>query len=86
MSTKPKRPALPPTTEVGESMVYPFSEEYRRSITALKNKAAGIDDVLVVQLKNIGPKVTSGCLQCSIIASLRTRTQHYGGNQRSSPY
>ena len=26
MSTKPKRPALPPTTEVGESMVYPSSQ------------------------------------------------------------
>ena len=58
MSTKPKRPTLPPTTEVGESMVYPFSEEeYRRGITALKNnKTAGIDDVLVEQLKNIGCK------------------------------
>ena len=52
MSTKSKRPALPPTTEVGESMVYPFSEEeYRRDIAALKNNmAAGIDDVLVEQL------------------------------------
>ena len=26
MSTKQKRPVLPPTIEVGESMVYPFSE------------------------------------------------------------
>ena len=58
MSTKPKRPALPPTTEVGELMVYPFSEEeYRRGIAALNNnKAAGIDDVLVEQLKYFGPK------------------------------
>ena len=58
MSTKPNRPALPPTTEVGVSMVYPFSEEeYRRVIAALKNnKAAGIDDVLVEQLNNLGPK------------------------------
>ena len=57
MSTKLKRPALPPTTEVGESMVYPFSEEeYRRGIAALKNKAAGIDDALVEDLKNVGPK------------------------------
>ena len=39
-------------------MVYIFSEEgYRRGIAALKNnKAAGIDGVLVVQLKNTGPK------------------------------
>ena len=39
-------------------MVYPFSEEeYRRDIAALNNnKAAGIDDVLVEQLKKLGPK------------------------------
>ena len=39
-------------------MVYQFSaEEYRRGIATLKNnKAAGIDDVLVEQLKNRGPK------------------------------
>ena len=39
-------------------MVYPLSEEdYRRGIAALKKKkAAGIDDVLVEQLKNLGPK------------------------------
>ena len=56
ISTKPKRPVLPPTTEVGELMVYPFSEEeYRRGIAAL-NKAAGIDDVLVKQLTNLGHK------------------------------
>ena len=60
MSTKLKRPALPPTTEVGESMVYPFSEEeYRRDITALtNNKAAEIDDVLVKQL-NKAPNDTA---------------------------
>ena len=58
MSTKHKRPALSPTTEVGELMVYPFSEEeYNRCIAALKNKkAAGIDDVLVEQLNNLGHK------------------------------
>ena len=44
-------------------MVYPFGEEeYKRSIAALKNnKAAGIDDVLVEQLKNLGLK-THKCL------------------------
>ena len=32
-------------------------EEYRKGIAALKNnKAAGIDDILVEQLKNLGPK------------------------------
>ena len=39
-------------------MVYPFSkEEYRKGVAILKNnKASGRDDVLVEQLKNIGPK------------------------------
>ena len=52
MSNKPKRPVLSSTAE--ESMVYPFSEEeYRRGISTLNNnKAAGIDDVLVEELKN----------------------------------
>ena len=65
-------------------IVYPFSEEeYRRGIATLKNKkAAGIDDVLVEQLKNL----TSVCLQNSTTSSLRTRSQQYGVNRRSSPY
>ena len=56
MSNKPTRPVLSPSAE--ESMVYPFSEEeYRKGIATLKNnKAAGIDYVLVEQLKNLGPK------------------------------
>ena len=56
MSNKPKRHVLSLTAE--ESMVHPFSEEeHRRGIATLKNnKAAGIDDVLVEQLKNLGPK------------------------------
>ena len=39
------------------SMVSPFSEdEYRKGVAILKNnKAAGRDDVLVEQLKNLGP-------------------------------
>ena len=39
-------------------MVYPFNkEEYMNGVAILKNnKAAGIDDVLVEQLKNLGPK------------------------------
>ena len=55
ISNKPKRPVLSPTAE--ESMVYPFSEEeYRRGgIATLKNnKAAGIDDVLVELLNQLG--------------------------------
>ena len=83
-----KRLQQQPTTEVGESMVYPFSEgEYRRGVAAFKkNKVAGIDDVLIELQNNIGPKLTSGCLQCSIITLLRTRSQQYGGNQRSLLY
>ena len=55
MFNKPKRPVLSPTAK--ESMVYPFSEEeYRRGIATLNNnKAAGIDEVLVEQLKGLGP-------------------------------
>ena len=50
MSNKPKLPVLSPTAE--ESLVYPFREaDYRRGIATLKNKAAGIDDVLVEQLE-----------------------------------
>ena len=40
------------------SLVSAFSEEeYRKGIAALKNnKAGGIDDILVEQPKNLGPK------------------------------
>ena len=57
MPTKPKRPVLP-TVEGIPSVVSAFSEEeYRKGIAALKyNKAAGIDDLLVEQLKNQGPR------------------------------
>ena len=57
MPTKPKCPALP-TVKGKPSLVSAFSEEeYRKGIAALKNnKAAGIDDILVEQLKNLGPK------------------------------
>ena len=57
MPTKPKCPALP-TVEGKPSLVSAFSEEeYRKGIAALKNnKAAGIDDIVVEQLKNLGPK------------------------------
>ena len=58
MPSKPMRPALPPATAGDYSMVYPFSEEeYRKGVAILKNnKASGRDDVLVEQLKNLGPK------------------------------
>ena len=56
MPSKPKRPVIP-ETEAGTSMVSPFSEdEYRKGVATLNNnKAAGRDDVLVEQLKNLGP-------------------------------
>ena len=50
-------PALP-TVEGKPSLVSAFSEEeYRKGIAVVKNnKAAGIDDILVEQLKHLGPK------------------------------
>ena len=59
MPSKPKRPVLPTATEGDTSKVYPFSEgEYNKGVAALKNnKAAGRDDILVEQLKHIGPVV-----------------------------
>ena len=59
MPSKPKRPVLPPATEGDTSKVYPFSEgEYNKAVAALKNnKPTGRDDILVEQLKHLGPKV-----------------------------
>ena len=58
MSTKPNRPILTTVEQSEQSLVYPFTEEeYRKGIATLKNNnTAGIDDVLVEQLKHIGPK------------------------------
>ena len=58
MPSKPKRPVLPSATEGYTSKVYPFSEgEYNKGVAALKNnKAAGRDDIVVEQLKHLGPK------------------------------
>ena len=58
MPSKLKRPVLPPATEGDTSKVYPFSEgEYNKGVADLKNnKAAGRDDILVEQLKYLGPK------------------------------
>ena len=58
MPSKPKRPVLPPATEGDYSMVYHFSEEeYRKRVAILmNNKASGRDDILVEQLKKLGPK------------------------------
>ena len=53
MLSKHNHPILPPAIEGDASTVHPFSkEEYRKGVAVLKkNKAAGRDDVLVVQLK-----------------------------------
>ena len=58
MPTKPKRSILTTVEQSGQSLVYPFpEEEYRKGLATLKNnKAAGIDDVLVEQLKHLGPR------------------------------
>ena len=58
MPTKPKRPILTTVEQSEQLLVYPFTEEeYRKGIATLKNnKAAGIVDVLVEQLKHLGPR------------------------------
>ena len=58
MPSKPERPVLPPATEEDTSKVYRDSEgEYNKGVAALKNnKAACRDDILVEQLKHLGPK------------------------------
>ena len=57
MPTKPKCPALP-TVKGKPSLVSAYGEEeYRKAIAALKNKkATGLDDILLEQIKNLGPK------------------------------
>ena len=74
-----------PTEETVEVMlVYPF---YRKGIVALKNeKAAGIDDVLVEQLKNLGSTPTSVYLIFSTNVSQKTRYQDCRDSLRASPY
>ena len=59
MPTKPKCPKLSPVSEDDSSLVFIFTgEEYKKCIATLRNKkAAGIDDVLVEQLMNLGPRV-----------------------------
>ena len=43
--------------EDDSSLVFPFTEEEYKGIVTLKNKkAASIDNVLVEQLKNVGPR------------------------------
>ena len=66
MPTMPKCPKLSTISEDDSSLVFPFTEEeYKKGIAALKNKrAGGIDDILIEQLKNLGPRVHRGYTQC----------------------
>ena len=77
------------TDAAGEVMlVYTFSEEeYRKGIEASKNKkAAGIDNVLVIQQHNLGPTLHNWYLICSTNASQKIRYQGCGDSQCSMPY
>ena len=58
MPIRPKRPILTTVEPSEQSIVYPFTEEeYRKGIATLKNnKAVGIDNVLVEQLKHLVPR------------------------------
>ena len=58
MTTKTMCPKLFPISEDNSSLVFPFTEEeYKKDIATLKTKKeADIDDVLVEQLKNLGPR------------------------------
>ena len=83
MPTKPKRPILTTVEQREQSLVYPFTEEiYRIGIATLKNiKATGIDDVLVEQLKPLGPRAHRW-----LHSILKTRSPKYGDNPESLPY
>ena len=85
MSNKPKLHVLSLTAE--ESIVYPFSEEeYRRGIALKNNKAAGIDDVLVEQLKNLGPKTHKWLLAMLFVVSTHSLDPClWGGGGVGSP-
>ena len=75
MPSKPKRPVLPQATERDTSKVQPFSKsEYNKGVAALKNnKAAGRDDILVEQLKHIGPKAHKWLLTMLIICFMENK-------------
>ena len=76
MQSKPKRPVLPPATEGYTSKVYPFSEcEYNKGVFLLKNnKADGKDDILVEQLKHLGPKAHKWLLIMLNICFMENKT------------
>ena len=77
MPSKPKRPVLSRATEGDTSKVYPFSKgEYNKGVAALKNnKAAGRDDILVEQLKHLGPKAHKWLLTMINIGFMENKIQ-----------
>ena len=57
MPTKLKRPVIPTVEGIPYLVSALTEEEYRKGIATLGyNKAEGIDDVLVEQRKNLGPR------------------------------
>ena len=88
MPNKPKRPVLP-TDATGEVTLLDtfFKEDYRKVIATLKyGKAAGIDDVLMEQLYNIGPTSHKWLLDMFNRYFTETRSQYCGDSQGSLPY
>ena len=77
-----------PTVEGIPSLVLAFSEdEYRKGMAALKyNTEVGIDDVLVEQLKNLGPSANMWLLTMLSKCLTENISQSFGDNQILSPY
>ena len=88
MPSTSKRPVLPPSNR--RRCLHGIPSQRRRvqesNGIAKDNKAAGRDDVLVEQLKNIGRKVHRCYWQCSTNASWKIRSQLYGDSPRILPY
>ena len=87
MPTKPTRPILTTVKQSEQSLVYPFTEEeYRKGIATLKNiKAAGIGDVLVEQLKHLGPKAHRWLHSMLNMCFTENKIPNYGDNPESLP-
>ena len=75
-----------PSVGPHSSLVFPFTEEeYKKGIVTLKNKkAAGIDDVLVEQLKYLGPR--AHIWLHSMLNVCFTENRIHGGNRKSLQY
>ena len=76
-AAKPKRPILPPATEGDTSKVYPFSEGEYIKAALRNNKAAGRDDILVEQLKHLGPKAYKWLLIMLNICFMENNNYYY---------